>query len=103
MPTKVTATMRSSRESGPSAASALRAAAGASGVDVTSGVMIRCSRHGISAIAASVGTDEAMSHDPKVIVTPKLRAISAPSGLAAIAVNHNADDRLRLTMPENIR
>jgi hypothetical protein len=29
-----------------------------------------------------------------------LRAISAPSGFAAIAVNQSADDRLRLTMPE---
>ena len=38
-----------------------------------------------------------------VISTPELRAISAPSGLAAIAVNHSADDRLRLTMPENMR
>jgi len=40
---------------------------------------------------------------PKFIVTPKLRASSAPNGLAAIAVNHSADDRLRLAMPENIR
>ena len=30
-------------------------------------------------------------------------AISAPIGLAAIAVSHSADERLRLTMPENIR
>ena len=89
--------------SGPSAASARFAAAGASGVFVTSGDMIRCRIHGISAIAASVGTDDATSQDPKFIVTPKLRAISAPSGLAAMAVNHNADDRLRLAMPENIR
>ena len=65
--------------------------------------MIRWSTHGSSAIAASVGTAEATSQVPKFMVTPKLRAISAPSGLAAMAVNHNADDRLRLTMPENIR
>ena len=103
MPTNVAATMRSSLESGPSAASARFAAAGASGVEVTSGDMIRWRIHGSSTIAASVGTDEATSHVPKLIVTPKLRAISAPSGLAAMAVNHNADDRLRLTMPENIR
>ena len=31
------------------------------------------------------------------------RAISVPSGLAAIAVSQSADDRLRLAMPENIR
>ena len=31
------------------------------------------------------------------------RAISVPSGLAAIAVSHSADDTLRLAMPENIR
>ncbi len=54
-------------------------------------------------MAASVGTDAASSHEPKPISTPNVRAISAPIGLAAIAVNHSADDRLRLAMPENIR
>src|SRR5262245_51572011 len=57
----------------------------------------------MTAIASSVGTDEAISHEPKPMSTPKWRAISVPSGLAAIAVSQRADDRLRLTMPENIR
>jgi hypothetical protein len=65
--------------------------------------MIQKSSGGISAMAASVGTAAATSHDAKLISTPKLRAISVPIGLAAIAVSHSADERLRLTMPENIR
>ena len=103
MPTNVTATMRSWRDRVPIAASARLAAAGASGVDVTSGFMMRCRIHGSSTMAASVGTDAAISHDPNVIVRPNVRASSAPSGLPAMAVNHNADDTLRLAMPENIR
>src|SRR5262245_1304952 len=103
IPTNVIATIHSARESGPSASSALRAAAGASGVDETSGLIARCSSHGNVNIATSVGTDEASSHDPNVISTPALRASAAPSGLPAIAVNHSVDERLMLTMPENIR
>src|SRR5947207_378060 len=52
---------------------------------------------------ASVGTEAASSHDPNPMRMPKDFAISAPIGLAAIAVSHSADERLRLTMPENIR
>ena len=101
--TNVAATIRSRATGGRAPRAPVRPAAGASGVDVTSGFMIRCSRNGISIIAASVGTDAATSHEPNVIVKPELRASSAPSGLPAIAVNHSADDRLRLTMPENIK
>ena len=101
--TNVPVTIFSARLSGPSAASASRAAAGAPGVARTSGAVSLKSTNGSSAIAASVGTDEASSHDPKPISTPKVRAISAPSGFAAIAVNQSADDRLRLAIPENIR
>ena len=103
MPANATITTFSSRVSGPSAASARRAAAGASGVDVSSGAMIRYSTSGISTMPASVGTDAASSQDPNPISTPKPFAISAPIGLAAIAVSHSAEERLRLTMPENIR
>ena len=85
------------------AASAARAARGASGVAVTSGRIIVNSSQGSNAIATSVGTDAATSHEPKPISRPWPRAISAPSGLAAIAVNHSADDTVRLAMPENIR
>src|SRR5262245_44169698 len=49
-----------------------------------------------------VGTDDANSHDPKVMLTPNGFAISAPSGLAAIAVSHSADESERLAIPENI-
>ena len=54
-------------------------------------------------MAQIVGTDAARSHRPNPISSPTSRAISAPSGLAAIAVSHNADDRLRLAMPEYIK
>src|SRR5262245_51050875 len=50
-----------------------------------------------------VGTADARNHEPKPISTPKLRAIAVPRGFAAIAVSQSADDRLRLTMPENMR
>ena len=52
---------------------------------------------------AIVGTDAASSHVPNPISTPNPFAISAPIGLAAIAVSQSAEERLRLTMPENIR
>ena len=52
---------------------------------------------------AIVGTDAASSHEPNPISTPNVLAISVPIGLAAIAVSHSAEERLRLTMPENIR
>src|SRR5215204_1104383 len=51
--------------------------------------------YGSSAIAQIVGTDAATSQRPN--------PMSAPSGLAAIAVSHKADDRLRLVIPENIK
>src|SRR5262245_33806646 len=54
-------------------------------------------------MAQTVGTDAASSHRPKPISTPAARAISVPSGLAAIAVSHSADDTLRLAMPEYMR
>jgi len=54
-------------------------------------------------MADSVGTEAATSHEPKPMFTPNALAISAPSGLAAMAVSHSADETLRLAMPENIR
>jgi len=53
-------------------------------------------------MAARVGTDAASSHVPKSMSTPSGLAISAPSGFAAIAVSHSADDNDRLAMPEII-
>ena len=103
MPANAASTIFSWRLSGPSAASARRAAAGASGVAVRSGAISQWRSGGISAMPASVGSDAASSHEPNPISTPNDRAISAPSGLAAIAVSQSADERLRLTMPENIR
>ena len=103
IPTNAARTIRSSRPSGPSAASARRASAGASGVALISGAISQRSSSGISSIAVSVGTQAATSHEPNPISTPNVLAISVPSGLAAIAVSHNVDERLRLTMPENIR
>ena len=100
---KVTATIHSCRLNGPSALSAARAALGASGVARTSGAMMRKSTIGSSTIAVNVGTEAATNHVPKPISRPCLRAISHPSGFAAIAVSQSADDRLRLAMPENIR
>ena len=85
------------------ASSAARAAAAPRAWPMTSGRISLKSSQGSNAIATSVGTDEATSHEPKPISRPWPRAISAPSGLAAIAVNHSADDTVRLAMPENIR
>jgi len=51
----------------------------------------------------TVGTDDARIHEPKEMSTPALRAIAAPSGLAACDVSQSADDKLMLAMPENIR
>ena len=103
MPANAASTIFSWRVSGPSAASARRAAAGASGVAVRSGAISQWRSGGMSAMPTSVGSEAASSHDPNPISTPNDRAISAPIGLAAIAVIQSADDRLRLTMPENIR
>ena len=50
-----------------------------------------------------VGTEEATSQEPKPMVRPWPRAISAPRGFAAMAVNHRPDETVRLAMPENIR
>src|SRR3954454_17716569 len=54
-------------------------------------------------MAVRVGGAEAINHEPNEICTPYCRAISAPSGLAAMAVNQRADDTVRLAIPENIR
>src|SRR6185503_4024255 len=50
-----------------------------------------------------VGTEAAISHEPNRMSTPDVLAMAAPRGLPAIAVSHRADDRDRLTIPENIR
>ena len=103
MPRKVIPTTFWSRVRGPSSASVLRASAGAFGMAVTSGLMILYKRNGTRTIARSVGTTDATSHEPKPMFTPLFLAISAPSGLPAIAVSHSAEDSVRLAMPENIR
>ena len=54
-------------------------------------------------MATSVGTLEAASQEPKPISTPYPRAISAPSGFAAMAVNHRADETVKLAIPANMR
>ncbi len=54
-----TAVIHSSRDSGPSAASALRAATGASGVSPTPGGNSRATTQGSSRIAVSAGTEAA--------------------------------------------
>src|SRR6185503_13341902 len=59
--------------------------------------------NGRTTMQTMVGTEAAISHDPKPISTPDSLAIAAPSGLPAIAVSQSADDSVRLTIPENIR
>src|SRR5262245_20895049 len=61
------------------------------------------SAKGMMTIANSVGTEDAISHDTNEMLTPDSFAISAPSGLPAIAVSQRADDSVRLAIPENIR
>ena len=86
---------RSSRRGGAARArgSASRAAAGASGVAVTSGAdeLVEQERQQRHRGERRHGRRRA-SHEPKPISTPTPRAISAPSGFAAIAVNHSAED-----------
>ena len=61
------------------------------------------SANGMTTIANSVGNEDAINHETKEMLTPDSLAISAPSGLPAIAVSHSADDSVRLAIPENIR
>ena len=103
IPANVAATIFSCGRSGPSSASARRAARGASGVAVTSGLMTLYRTSGSRAIAARVGMEDATNQEPNPISRPWARAISAPRGFAAMAVNHRADETVRLAMPENMR
>src|SRR5262245_24354099 len=96
MPTKVTQTIRSCTLIGPSSVSDFRAAAGASGVAVTSGGMSLYNIKGSRTIAVTAGTTAASVHDPNEMVTPAFLAISAPRGLATIDVSHSPDEMLRL-------
>ena len=98
-----TAVIRSSRESGPSVASALRAATGASGVSPTVGGNSRAINQGKARMAVSAGTQEATNHFPKPIWIPYCRATCIPIGFAEVAVIHRADDTARLAIVQNIR
>ena len=57
----------------------------------------------MSAMLASVGSEGKEEPRSELISTPNDRAISADWIGYAIAVIHSADERLGLTMPENIR
>src|SRR5512133_412463 len=101
--TKATAVIHSSRDNGPNSASALRAAAGASGVEPTPGGKSRAMSQGNKTIHTSVGTDDAMIHLPKPTFTPYSRATCIAIGLAEVAVIQSAEDTARLAMAQNIR
>ncbi len=103
MNTKVTAVIHSSRDMRPMPASSLRAAAGASGVLPTPGGKNFATISGSSAIATSVGTDEARIHLPKSIDRPAFSAICTPIGLQDVAVIHSADETARPAIEQNIR
>src|SRR5690242_13205991 len=51
----------------------------------------------------TVGTDDAISQEPKRMSMPDSLAIAAPRGLPAIAVSQSPEDSDRLTIPENIK
>ena len=70
MSAKITATIHSSRDSGPILRSASRAAAGASVVLAAPGGNTLYRMKGSRRIIVSTGTDEASSHEPKLIFTP---------------------------------
>jgi hypothetical protein len=101
--TNATATIFSSRDSGPIERRALRAAAGASGVPRTPGGNNQYSTSGRSSTVASAGTEAAKSHEPKLIFTSKWRAISTPIGFTEVAVSQRAEETARLAMPQNMR
>ena len=54
-------------------------------------------------MAVRVGTEVATSQEPKEISRPWPRAISAPSGFAAMAVSQRPEESVRLAIPENMR
>src|SRR5512135_749376 len=54
-------------------------------------------------MATSVGTDAAISQEPKPMERPKVRPISNPMGLAEVAVSQRAEETLKLAMPQNMR
>src|SRR4029453_10839496 len=101
--TKAIAVIRSSRDSGPNSASALFAAAGASGVAPTPGGNKRASNHGKRRIAVNAGTDAAMSHFPKPRLTPYSCATRNAIGLGDVAVIQSAEEAARLALPQNIK
>ena len=103
MSTNATAVIRSSRESGPSTASSLRAATGASGVLPTPGGNRYATTRGSSRIAVSAGTDATRSHFPKLIGTPNSFATWMPIGLAEVAVIQRAEETARPAIVQNIR
>ena len=100
---KATAVIHSSRESGPSSASILRAATGASGVSRTRGGKSQPMTHGRARIAVSAGTEATSSHLPKPISRPNSRTTCRPIGLAEVAVIQSADETARLAMLQNMR
>ena len=97
------ATIHSSRDIGPMSRRAARAAAGASGVALTTGGIQRYSIRGRSRIAASAGTDAATSHEPKPILRPACSASCTPMGLTEVAVSQSAEETARLAIPQNMR
>src|SRR6185312_10695648 len=101
--TNAMAVIHSSRDSGPSSASAFRAAAGASGVAPTPGGNKRASNQGSARIETSAGTDEAISHFPKPTFTPYFCATWIAIGFADVAVIHSAEETARPAMVQNIR
>ena len=95
--------IRSSRDSGPKVASALRAATGASGVLPTPGGKSRATTSGSSRIAVSAGTEAATQPLAEADLEPESCATWMPIGLADVAVIHSADETARLAIAQNIR
>lgn len=103
MNAKAPEVIHSSRVSGPSVPSSLRAATGASGVAPTPGGNMLAITRGSNKIAIRAGTDDIISHLPNPISTPNCCATWMPMGLADVAVIQRADETARLAIPQNIR
>ena len=103
MKTKTPAVIHSPVDGAPILLSSAAAASGASGVCLISGSTILRRIRGKIANAEIAGTTAASTHDVNPISTPDSRARAAPVGFTAMAVNHRAEDTVRLAIPMIIR
>jgi hypothetical protein len=101
--TNATAVIHSSRESGPDGRKGLaRRDWSIRCLADTRREQTRAMIQGKATIAVNTGTEEAVSHLPKLISSPNSRTNWIPIGFADVAIIHNADDTARLAIVQTI-